>query len=246
LWEGEEMTGTPPNQWQKVNFSDFGVSEPFVSRLAIGLAQILQATTLTNREAIESAIIELAMQSVGHAFLALRELRKIANDPNVPDLTKTKTADEIYKCLWAAYKDRLQTATTQIGFDIGFLYQNDAKFGTGCSEFPTKYPNVSGELISRMRAYRSTWQPKLAAFRNDYAEHKTLDASAVKEFYNLAFAEKMFENVWVAAEEILALLLAAHLPSVFGYTEIPEAKRDPNNPLRFRPILVGVSLPESK
>jgi hypothetical protein len=246
LSDREEMTGTPPNQFHKVHFADFGVSEPFVARLVIGLSEILQATPLVNRDEIKGAIVELAMHSVGQAFLSLRELRAIAADPNVPHLTKTKAADEMYKCLWAAYKDRLQTAAKLIGFDIGFLYQNDSKFEEGCLEFMRKYPNVSSDLISRMRGYRSTWQPKLAAFRNDYTEHKTLDARAIAEFHNLAFAERMFEHVWVAAEELLFFMIAAHLPRFFGYVEIPVSERDPIKPLRFRPVLVGVSLPEPK
>jgi hypothetical protein len=223
----------PPNQWIVKPFADVGTAEPFFSRLIIGLPQILDATLYRDRDAIRTSIRELAMYSVMPAFLSLRELRKIARDEKIPVLTKTKTFDDMCKSLWTAYKDRMKITAKLMGYDIGFLFQKDPQFEAGCTEFPRTHPEVSHELIMRMKGNRATWQPRLARFRNDYLEHQKIKREDVGMFYSLENAEMSFCNVWVAIEEILVILLAAQLPNMACLREIPEAERNPHIPLRF-------------
>jgi hypothetical protein len=224
---------TEPNKWIVRPFADVGTNEPFLSRLSIGLTDILNATLYPNRDEIRNSITELAVECVLPAFLSLRELRRIAGDAKAPILTKQKHCDDMYKSLWAAYKDRTSSTAKLMGYDIGFLYQKDSSFEQGCAAFPKAHPEVSDGLVPRMKNNRTSWQNSLARFRNDYLEHKTIERSEVEVFYSLDRAEVTFQTVWVAIEEILATLLAARLPSMAALREIPEAERNPQMPLRF-------------
>jgi len=96
-----------------------------------------------------------------------------------------------------------------------------------------------------LRDERQTWQVRLAAFRNDYLEHRrTLPHDFVEPFYTLAQAELMFSNAWEAMEDIAAVLLGYTLPPNVHLVEIPEAERDPGLPKRFRFTVGG--LPSSE
>jgi hypothetical protein len=229
---------TEPNKWTVRRFADVGSAEPFVARLSIGLLDMLDATQFPNRDEIKESIIELALESIMPAFLSLRELRKIAADEKVPILTKQKNYEDMYKSLWAAYKDRMKITANLMGYDLGFLFQKDSLFDDGCAQFAKTHPEVSEELIIRMRRNRAEWQLALRRFRNDYLEHKKIKREDVEEFYSLAHAERTFDRVWVAIEETLAILIATQFSGNFCFTDIPDAERDPKLPLRFRLGLV--------
>ncbi len=214
-------------------FADVGTEEPFVARVSLGLLEVLNATSYQKRDEIKSAIWGLTRDCLMPAFISLRELRKIAGDPEVPILTKTKNFDDMCRSLWAAYRDRMKSAARLMGYDIGFLFDKDSLFEKGCEEFPKTHPLVNVELIGRMKLSRATWQRDLARFRNDYLEHQKLTQEEVAEFYSLPRAEALFERVWVSIEEILVILLAAGLHPSSCLREIPEAERNPANPLRF-------------
>jgi hypothetical protein len=223
-----------PNKWTVRRFADVGTAEPFVARLTIGLLDILDATQFPNRDEIKESIIELALESIMPAFLSLRELRKIAADEKVPILTKQKNYEDMYKSLWAAYKDRMKITAKLMGYDLGFLFQKDSLFDGGCVRFAKTHPEVSEELIIRMKRNRAEWQLALRRFRNDYLEHKKIKREDVEEFYSLAHAELTFYRVWVAIEETLAILIVTQLSGNFCFTDIPDTERDPQLPLRFR------------
>jgi hypothetical protein len=44
----------------------------------------------------------------------------------------------------------------------------------------------------------------------------------------------MFENVWQAIEEYVALYVIANLPPGIQLIEVPDDQRDPSRPTRFR------------
>ena len=227
-----EMKRTPPSQWTRVPFADVGTEEPFIARIT-GLLDVLQATSYEKRDEIRDAVMTVLVDCLMPAFVSLRELRAIAGDPTAPILTKTKHFDDMCKSLWSAYKDRTQSAARLMGYEIGFLFQNDAEFEKGCAAFGYANPCVDKELIERMKSNRATWQPDLKRFRNDYLEHQKIPREEMAPFYSLQRAEELFERVWVAAEEILVLLMAARLPTATCLREIQEAERNPNNPKRF-------------
>src|SRR5712692_9182054 len=145
------MNVTHPSQWKPALFADVGTQEPFVARVALGLCEVLDATFYEKREKIRSAVFRLTTECLMPAFLSLRELRKIAGNPEVPMVTKIKNFDDMYKSLWTAYKDRMQSAARLMGYDIGFLFGKDSVFEDGCKDFLKANPHVSDELISRMK-----------------------------------------------------------------------------------------------
>jgi hypothetical protein len=218
------------------NFADVGTSEPFLARIALGLAEILDTTYYDKRNEIKAGIIE-TMNSLLSAFLSLRQLRGIADDRSAPLMTKVKHFDDMCGSLWTAYKDRMQNVTRLMGYNIGFLFEEDKKFEKGCASFPIEHPQVDGALIQRMKQHRATWQSDLERFRNQYIEHRKLKQEEVASFYSLARAEALFQSVWVGIEETLIILMAAGLPPAFCVHEIPQANRNPHAPKRF-----GISL----
>jgi hypothetical protein len=222
-----------PNEWKFKLFSDVGTSEPFVTRITIGLPEILDATFYENRDEISESILGLCMDCLLPAFLSLRELRKIVGNDEIPIVMKTKYCDDMYKSLWTAYKDRMKSTARLMGYDLGFLFQKDLAFEDGCKEFPKAHPEVSHELIIRMKGNRTTWQPDLARFRNEYLEHQKVKREDVAVFYSLEHAELTFRNVWITIEELLVILLATKLSPKMCLREIPEAERNPQVPKRF-------------
>ena len=167
------------------------------------------------------------------AFMSLRELRKIAADDKAPLLTKNKHCDDMYKSLWAAYKDRMKSTARLMGYELGFLFQKDSLFEDGCKQFANTHPEIHPDLVELMKYNRTTWQSDLARFRNDYLEHHTIQQQDVLNFYSLERAESTFENVWITIEETLAALMTVKLPANVCLREIPEAERIPGMPKRF-------------
>lgn len=224
---------TEPSQWKVRPYADVGTSELFVTRISLGLPDVLDGTFYENRDEINEAIVLLSMECLTQAFLSLRELRKVAADEKCPVLTKIKYFDDMCKSLWTAYKDRMQSVTQLMGYDIGFLFKRDSEFEKGCEDFLKSHPEVSAELIARMKVNRATWQQELSRFRNNYLEHKTIKQKDVATLYSLERAEVFFQKVWIAIEELLVILMAVKVSPMFGVREIPEAERNPVLPKRF-------------
>src|SRR5206468_2952633 len=109
-------------------FADVGTAEPFVARTSLGLIELLDSLLLPNKQAIIDELINMVSGSLIPAFVSLRELHKCAGQNDVPLVTITKHFDDLYRHLWAAYKDRLQKVAKLMGFDVGFVFKNDAAF----------------------------------------------------------------------------------------------------------------------
>ncbi len=226
------MKKTPPTQWKVVLLADVGSREPFFARIS-ALPDLLGGAFYNSKPEIVSAIMRMLRDCLVPAFISLRDLRAVASNPATPLLTKTKYFDDMCKSLWSAYKDRVQIAVCQMGYDIGFLFENDIRFKKGCVDFAAANPHVDEGLIEQMKLNRSTWQSDLKRFRNDYLEHQKISYQEMAPFYSLHRAEELFERVWVGIEEILVILIAAKLPQATCLREIPDAERDPDNPKRF-------------
>lgn len=216
------------------HYADFGSAEPWVART------ILQAQTVVNavpalapyRRQFDLEMGE-TFEALAMAFAALRELRG-AVDRSAPALELEGTYDRLYRQLWTAYKDRFQTALRALGYDLGFVWQNDERFEAGAAQLVSQRLEL-GELMDLIRRYRREFQNALAYYRNEYVEHrKDVDPRMVASFHNLPAAEDSFDRVWRAIEAIVAGIVVAALPHGFGLVEIPEAERDPSRPERFR------------
>ena len=64
------------------------------------------------------------------AFLSLRKIHQPDADAGMAD--NFKNYDDLYRYLVRALKDRTQAAAKAIGYDIGFLFQQDKAFEKGC------------------------------------------------------------------------------------------------------------------
>jgi hypothetical protein len=222
------------SEYRVEHYANFGTGEPWVARLMFGLATVVDVTTLANREEIRQALASV-YEALADAYNDLRELRRLAGDTNAPVTEREGAYSSFYAHLWRAYKDRFQKGLPQaLGYDLGFLWQNDDKFEAGAAHFVEAHPEVDPQLIDMLRDERCAWQQNLALFRNEHLEHRQqLPAAFVAPFYTLAGAELAFDNVWHAIEDITVVLLMPHLAPGIQLVEIPEAERDPARPERF-------------
>jgi hypothetical protein len=121
-----------------------------------------------------------------------------------------------------------------LGYDIGFLWGNEATFETGATAFAAAHPEVDPGLIEMMRNDRREWQNDLALFRNEHLEHqRPVDHELLVRFYRPDSAATAFDNVWQAIEDITVQLLVPCLPVGVELVEIPDDERDPVVPRRF-------------
>jgi hypothetical protein len=217
-------TGNPSAPYTIKLFSDIGTEHPFVSRVLLGLNEVIDATLVSNPDEIKWALGDLMVDCLMPAFVSLRELRKSFDDEQVPELTKTKHFNDMYGSLWSAYKDRMQKVIKLLGFKVGFLFQNDKAFEQGCKKFCADHPEVDSNFCEVLKWHRDHWQNELATFRNKFLEHQVLKATDVKKFYSLKIAEQIFDCVWIAIEDVVAFLAGAKLGPSIRLAELPDSR----------------------
>ena len=223
------------SEFKVEKYADFGTSDPWVARIMMGLPRLVNAVPAfaSRRDAFQTVLGE-THEALGMAFNDLREIQRLVQDENVPALDRTKAYENLYGHLWQAYKDRFQKLMRALGYDIGFLFQKDAIFEKGAAEFLEQHPKLA-DLVEMMRRDRADFQKRLGEYRNDYLEHrKDFDPKLVEALHRPDVAEAMFDNVWQAIEDNVALLVQSLLPPQFQLSEIPEAERDPGAPERFQ------------
>lgn len=216
-------------------YANYGTGEPWLARLAIGLPELIDACRLDNatREHAKSDLF-LAVEAVGMAFEALREVEEMAADLNAPELPLGKAYANLYGHLWQARKDRWQKLAAALGYDVGFFFKNDAGFESGAAAFSSSYPRVDSAFVSIARQDRAIWQNALSLIRNEHLEHRApIDARLIHGFFRADSARTTFDNVWQAIEEGTMLLLEALLPPGVEIIEIPKGARDPVCPKRY-------------
>lgn len=215
-------------------YSDVGSGEPFMARLTLGLTDILDVTGFDDKEEINEAILNMVFNGVLPSFLSLREIRNIEAE-RVEKIVATlnKNYQDFYRHLWAAYKDKMQTVTRLLGYNLGFLFQKQEAFREGSKTFLRQHPEIHEDFVKMLLDERQSWQKVLSTIRNDHLEHQKGNSSDVDNFFKLPFIELMFQNCWQAIEEILVLLLKTRLPDKIHLSEIPEDDRDKECPKRY-------------
>src|SRR5262249_28000974 len=222
------VIGNPNAPFRVTLMSDVGSGEPFVSRIALELSDVLNAMFVQNNEdevrakQAKEELQNLVLECLIPAFLSLRELRQSVGK-QVPILTALKHFNDMYRTLWTAYKDRMQTIVKMLGFNIGFLFENDQKFEKGCAQFLADNPRIHPKFHDMLKRDRDSWQNRMSKLRNDVLEHKTRKPEDFPEFYTLQGAEVAFDNVWLAIEDILAELAASRFSNQFCLIEIPNS-----------------------
>jgi hypothetical protein len=225
-------------------YANFGTGETWVVRIMLGLQELVFAVPAfgPTRDTFMDELGDV-FESLGMAFEELRELRsRIVR--GAPALDIARSYASLYGHLWTAYKDRFQGAMRALGLDIGFLFQNDSNFESRAAALVAERPELA-DLVSLMRRDRADFQGRLADYRNTYLQHRVdePDPRLVAAFHRPDSAQTMFDNVWEAIEDYVALYVIASLPAAIQLVEIPEKERDPSRPTRFRFVIAH--LPES-
>jgi len=218
-------------------FADVGTSEAFVARISLGLIEVLNATNFRYRQKINDAIMNILFEGLLPAFISLREIKEFeTGSKKLIRANLNKSYYNLYDHLWDAYKDRMQVVANLLGFNMGFLFQNNKEFKKGCEIFLKKHTGIDNEFINMLENERDTWQKIVMKIRNDYLKHKKPDSKQLEKYFTFENAELTFNNSWQAIEDILVVLMRTGLQLDAGIdiAEIPEEKRDPNCPKRFR------------
>ena len=211
-------------------YASVGSKEPFVAAF-LGLIDLADAADfdLAKQAEIKNIIMEIELDCMLPAFLALRKIHQPDADAGMAD--NYKNYDDLYRYLVRALKDRTQAASKAIGYDIGFLFQQDAAFEKGCQDFGQKYPELPtfGDWLKNVRASSE----KLVAIRNNFLEHQNYPRAEFGDYYKPDVAQVLFDCVWQEAEGMLAIFISKHFPPGVTLRIIPENERDPNLPPKF-------------
>ena len=224
--------GEEPNKWKVEKFAEIGWNEKFV-RDTCELRTILNATMIFDqqREDVNNAIMTILTDGLMPAFSELEKIRAFDGKP-LPLMDRREFYHDFCRKLWKAYKDLTQRAATAAGFNIGFLFMSDKEFARGVAEFHANYPTVRPELGKSLEETRNQWQNDLAKFRNTFLEHQNTDSRQFVRFYQLAFIESLFEEVWNTIVDLMAVLLESRLPNGTKLA-LPNLEKNPNWPNRF-------------
>jgi len=221
-------------------FSDIGMGEIFMSRLFDFNTRILNGLfDTTNGKEIKDAIFVIIFDGLEPAFRSLRVLRTEWTDMKIPEKKKKQDIENVYSYLTLAFKDRFQKAAKLMGYDIGFLSQNDSKFEVGYKKFLELHPKISPELIEIMRNDRNGWLSLMTQVRNQAIEHAADSEPTLKkeleQNMTLEIAEAIFDNCWRAIEDYLIVFVIDKINPIYGHTilELPEYRQDKNYPQRF-------------
>jgi hypothetical protein len=138
----------------------------------------------------------------------------------------------------------MQKAAKLMDPEIGFVFQEDSKFEKGLIAWGEKWPAIAHAFATYLKAQRKTWQNELGTFRN-FLEHKNdMDATIYEMRYAPAHAEMLFDAVWRAIADVLAILVSLHLPAGTALVEIPQEARHPARPRRFCFAVQGIPAQE--
>ncbi len=228
----------PPSKWKVEKFAEVGVSEPFVSEF-LELYDILGGTMIPDTEKVnvKDAIGTVLFDGLIPAFLELRNIRASVGQ-DLPLVDRYQLYEDFARKVWKSHKDLTQRAGKAMGFNIGFLYQEEQGFEEGLKKFRVDWPGVQGEFEHFVRENRSKWQSELRAFRNGFLEHQQGDRMEFRKFYDASFVETLFNMVWGAIVDLLVILMSLKLPPRVHIVVNDEKIHGPW-PNRFRWIIEG-------
>jgi len=140
-------------------------------------------------------------------------------------MNRQQLYEDFARKLWRAYKELTEKAAREMGFKIGFLFDNGKKFRKGLAEFRRQNPGEREWFEKLLEGARENWQNELAKFRNTWIEHPHGDRPKFAKFYTPEHAEYLFDAVWRTIADILPVLLELHFMHGVRLVE-----QDPNDP----------------
>ena len=235
-----------PSDWKIKHFADISGSEEFLQQLFIEIPELVDMTAIygEDREKLKEAILVVSVEGLMPAFEHLKSIRaSVVHE--MPELNRMQLFENFEGRLWHAYKDLMQKAAKRMEPEIGFLFCRHKEFEKGLLLWEKRQPVLAPAVAPYFRRQRADWQNALADFRN-YHEHKDdRDPRIFASRYDPAHAEKLFDSVWRAIADILAMLVGQHLSAGFKIAEIPPEDRDPVRPRRFRLFRPGFPNPST-
>ncbi len=233
-------SGKEPNEWKVLHFANVGTSEEFVQQLMLEMPELVDAGMIfePQRQQVKEAILTISMEGLLQAFEHLKQIRASVHQ-TMPELNRKQYYEDFTRVLWHAYKDLMPKAADLMGFDIGFVFQDDKKFEKGLTKFVARHPSLPQPFGPYLRQQRNNWQKSMQDFRNLFLEHRREEPDKFKNYYLPDQAEGSFEVVWRTIADILAICLRSHMPLGHTFVEIPVNERRPEHPRRFRFVLMG-------
>ncbi len=228
---------TPANQgpFQLRKVANFGSGEPWVARIQMGIPE-LSRFVIPNQE--EQQVFSDAWLTagfkLGEAFSTLVDLRRLTADPETPTLDLSRAYNSFYSLLWAAYKDRWQTAMKLLGYDMSFLFVGERNFDAKFEEFAAAHPNLNKEELRQVATNdRDSWQNKFGDYRNQEIEHRAGN-QPVEEFENPRAVEAAFYNTWRTMEDWAIIAIHALVKHPMQIVALPKSERDPTAPKKYQ------------
>jgi hypothetical protein len=227
--------GKEPSEWKVIPYVAVGTSEEFIEFFSGELLELVDASNIhgADRDKLKESIMTLLTEGLMRAFEHLRKIRSSAVSP-VPELNRKQNYEDFARALWHSYKDLLPKTALLLGFDIGFQFQKPALFEKGIKEFQTKHPSLIMDVPELLRRQRLGWQQGLVEFRNDFLEHRSLEAMAVEKYYRPEWAEMAFDFAWRTMAELLPVFAEARFFPTHSIRPIPASERDAKRPRRFQ------------
>jgi len=216
--------------------ANFGTEEIFVARVWIQTKEILKYIHLPNDDEIDFRFDRLAEQ-LDIACIHLRRIEDRKSFNQLPTFDQQAEYVAFYNSVWWAYKDRFQLFMKELGFDIGFIFQDDKKFEKGAGKFVKDHSDAA-EFVEVARRDRKLWQNQLATYRNNLHSGDRRDEK--HDPNNPVDARVIFDNVWQAIEEDFVYLGEKVMDKMWTLVHVPEDQRDKDVPVKYKPYLKGL------
>jgi hypothetical protein len=223
-----------PSQWTPVKFADVGTSEEFVRQM-LEMFELLKGTMIPDQqqEVVRDAFGDILTNGLTPAFLELRSIWSSVG-ADLPLVDKLQLYEDFARKLWKSYKDLLQRAAAAMGFEIGFLFQNEKNFEAGLKTFRGANPMLIETFEEYLRATRKNWQNDLAKFRNGFLEHQEGARIDFVKYYDPPTAEALFNLVSRTIVDFLVCLMNLRLRAGVHIVEYDPNIHGPGWPDRFR------------
>jgi hypothetical protein len=121
-----------PQQWKVTHFANVGASEEFIQQVMMEMPLLVDAGTIyePQRQKVKDAIGAISIDGLIPAFTRLKQIRTSLQQ-ELPELDRRQLYEDFTIAVWRAYKDRMPEALKLMGFNMGFLFQNDQNFEKG-------------------------------------------------------------------------------------------------------------------
>jgi hypothetical protein len=231
-----ENNGMEPYKWPQQHYSDIGTDDDFVRELTLDFKELLHGTQVfgSQRTKAEIAMVTLLVEGLLPAYTHLLSIETSSAQDAL--LKRLQRVEDYISALWRAYRTLFPKLTKILGFEISFLFQDDADFLKGVATFEKDHPNVIG-IQAFFKTQRDGWQNELANFRNNFIEHRNIPRAQFDVYYEGRKARETFELVWQVIEETLIVFLASYVRNAVGVARVPKADQNKSHPRCFRWVI---------